>query len=77
VRPTLATLSLCAALALGCARKPVYEYKTLDKTNEPRLETTEGRNAVMKEMTDQGWELTDPKMALPYHHQVWRREARR
>lgn len=62
--------------AFGCS-KPVYEYKTLDKTNEPRLATTEGRNAVMDEMIKQGWELQDPKMAHPGMVQVWKREVRR
>ena len=68
------TMTLC--LYAACARqKPVYEYKTLDKTNEPRVETTDGRNTVIKEMGEDGWELTDPKMAVRTR-MVFRREKK-
>jgi hypothetical protein len=65
------------ALSLSCAQaKPVYEYKTLDETNEPRLETTAGCNQVMAEMVKDGWQLKDPKMAMPGMIQVWIREKK-
>jgi uncharacterized protein YceK len=65
--------TLATAIALsGCSSKPVYDYKTIDKSVDARMATTEGRNQVMKEMTDSGWELVDPKRA-DRSIQVWRR----
>jgi hypothetical protein len=78
---TNALRALCIVLlfifAPACAKaKPVYEYRTLDKTNEPRIETTDGRNTVIKEMLDQGWELTDPSMAGRTSRMIFRREKK-
>ena len=69
---------LLAALALsGCSATPVaYEYKTLDKRADARLASAEGRNVVLKEHTDQGWQLEDPKMARPGMVMVFKREKK-
>ncbi len=70
-------MTLALVLSLACAKaKPVYEYKTLDEKNEPRLATSDGRNKVMDEMVKDGWQLKDPKMAMPGYVQVWVREKK-
>jgi hypothetical protein len=71
LRHLLLALSLASAL-VGCS-KPTYEYKTIDWTTDERMKTTAGVNQVMREMTDQGWQLVDPKDAGK-QRQVWRRE---
>lgn len=79
MRPHTMSLALALALSFCCAcggGKPVYEYKTIDRTNEPRVLTADGKNAVIKEQTEQGWELTDPEQAKGKRPMVFRRERR-
>jgi|GEM_PF-7109923 len=77
MKKLIVTLTLLACV-IACT-KPTYryEYRSFDKKEDSRLETTEGRNKVLEEMQAQGWELVDPKEVRPgFTHMTFRRKVR-
>lgn len=73
---------IMAIALLACVQacsKPTYryEYRSFDKKEDSRLETTAGRNKVLEEMQAQGWELVNPDDVRPvFTHMTFRRKVR-